>query len=159
MASATFVPGTNSANDDQGHGTHVAGTILARQNGIGVVGVAPRAHLMRAKVLSRTGSGTDAQVAAGIVWAVNNGARIINLCLGSAASSAVIDRAVAYARSRRVAICAAAGNESTPTRCAPVIFPARNPLCIAVAATDERNRKAVFSCCTSSMLEGDMPLC
>jgi len=57
IASATFVPGTTSADDDHGHGTHVSGTVLARKNGIGVIGVAPKALLMRAKVLSRTGSG------------------------------------------------------------------------------------------------------
>ncbi len=146
-ASATFVPGTNSADDDQGHGTHVAGTILARRNGLGVIGVAPRAQLLRAKVLDRTGRGSDTQVAAGIVWAVNNGARIINLSLGSTAASTVIARALVFARSRGVTICAAAGNDSTPTFCAPLIFPARHPLCIAVAATDRNNRKATFSCC------------
>ena len=146
VASATFVPGSTSANDDNGHGTHVAGTIAALDNATGVVGVAPRALLLRAKVLNRNGSGSDTQVAAGIVWAVNNGARIINLSLGGG-FSAVIQRALSFARQRRVAICAAAGNNSTPTQCAPLIYPARDPLCIAVAATDAGNRKAAFSCC------------
>jgi subtilisin family serine protease len=146
VASATFVPGSTSANDDNGHGTHVAGTIAALYNATGVVGTAPRALLLRAKVLDRNGSGSDTQVAAGIVWAANNGARIINLSLGGGFSTA-IQRALVFARSRRVAICAAAGNNSTPTSCAPVIYPARDPLCIAVAATDAANRKAVFSCC------------
>jgi subtilisin family serine protease len=146
VASATFVPGSTSANDDNGHGTHVAGTIAALDNATGVVGVAPRATLLRAKVLDRSGSGSDTQVAAGIVWAANNGARIINLSLGGGFSTA-IQRALVFARGRRAAICAAAGNNSTPTRCAPAIYPARDPLCIAVAAIDAANRKAVFSCC------------
>jgi subtilisin len=146
VASATFVPGSTSANDDNGHGTHVAGTIAALDNATGVVGIAPRALLLRAKVLNRNGSGSDTQVAAGIVWAANNGARIINLSLGGS-FSAVTQRALSFARQRRVAICAAAGNNSTPTRCAPIIYPARDPLCIAVAATDAGNRKAAFSCC------------
>lgn len=143
VASATFVPGTTSADDDHSHGTHVAGTILARRNGIGVVGVAPQAQLMRAKVLSRTGFGEDAWIAAGIVWAANNGARIINLSLGSPDTSSVMDRAVTYARSRGVAICAAAGNSF----CQPVLHPAANPLCMAIAATDQSNRRASFSNC------------
>jgi subtilisin len=84
------------------------------------------------------------------VWAANHGARIINLSLGGG-FSATIQRALIFARSRRVAICAAAGNNSTPTTCAPVIYPARDPLCIAVAATDPANRKAVFSCCGAEL--------
>ena len=150
VASATFVPGSTSANDDNGHGTHVAGTIAALDNAAGVVGVAPRALLLRAKVLDRNGSGSDTQVAAGIVWAANSGARVINLSLGGGFSTA-IQRALAFARSRRAAICAAAGNNSTPTSCAPVIYPARDPLCIAVAATDTANHKAVFSCCGAEL--------
>jgi subtilisin len=150
LASATFVPGSTSANDNNGHGTHVAGTVAALYNTTGVVGVAPRAQLLRAKVLDRNGTGSDAQVAAGFVWAANHGARIINLSLGGG-FSATIQRALIFARSRRVAICAAAGNNSTPTTCAPVIYPARDPLCIAVAATDPANRKAVFSCCGAEL--------
>ncbi|MBI2761935.1 MAG: S8 family peptidase [Chloroflexi bacterium] len=142
VAGATFVPGSISANDDNGHGTHMAGTILARRNGIGVVGVAPKASLLRAKVLDRTGRGTDIQVAAGIVWAANQGADIINLSLGGSFSP-VVQRALAYARSRRVTLCAAAGNDF----CRPVLYPARDPLCIAVAATDPTNGRTQFSNC------------
>jgi subtilisin len=139
-ASATFVPGSMSANDDNGHGTHIAGTILARRNGIGVIGVAPKATLLRAKVLDRTGCGTDTQVAAGIVWAANQGANLITLSLGGGFSLAV-QRALAYARSRRVTICAAAGNDYG----APVLYPARDPLCIAAAALDQADQHPPFS--------------
>jgi subtilisin family serine protease len=142
VASATFVPGTTSANDDNDHGTHVAGTILARRNRIGVVGVAPRALLMRAKVLNRIGSGLDTWIAAGIVWAANHGARIINLSLGARARSEVIERAIHYATIvRKALVVAAAGNDFG----GPVLYPARNPLCVAVAATDQNNRRATFS--------------
>ena len=152
VAGATFVPGTTSPNDDHGHGTHVAGTIAALRNGRGLIGVAPRAQLLAAKVLDRLGSGRDTWVAAGIVWAANNGARIINLSLGSAAFSTAIQRALVYARSRRVAICAAAGNSSTPTSCvAPPGYPGRDPLCICIAATDQMNRKAPFSQCGAEL--------
>lgn len=142
VASATFVPGTTSANDDNDHGTHVAGTILARRNHIGVVGVAPRALLMRAKVLNRAGSGLDSWIAAGIVWAANQGARIINLSLGARTRSEVIERAIHYATIvRKALVVAAAGNDFG----GPVLYPARNPLCVAVAATDQNNRRATFS--------------
>lgn len=145
-ASATFVPGTLSANDDQGHGTHVAGTIAARRNGQGITGVAPRATLMRAKVLDRNGFGLSTWVASGIVWAANNGARIINLGLGGAFSTA-IQRALVFARQRHVALCAAAGNPSSPTIGRPLSYPASDPLCIGVAAIDQSSRKATFSAC------------
>lgn len=140
VASATFVPGSISANDDNGHGTQIAGTILARRNGVGVIGVAPRAALLRAKVLDRTGHGCDTQVAAGIVWAANQGADVINLGLGGGFSLAV-QRAIAYARSRKVTICAPAGNDYGNQ----ILYPARDPLCIAVAATDQSNHHAPFS--------------
>jgi subtilisin len=146
VASATFVPGTLSANDDQGHGTHVAGTIAARHNGQGVIGVAPRAEVMRAKVLDRDGNGQSSWVAAGIVWAANNGARIINRSL-SGGFSTTIQRALVFARERRVAICAAAGNPSSPTVCQPLGYPGSDPLCMGIAATDQFDHKATFSAC------------
>jgi subtilisin len=142
VAGATFVPGTSSPNDDNDHGTHVAGTILARRNRVGVVGVAPRALLMRTKVLNHAGSGLDSWIAAGIVWAANHGARVINLSLGAHNRSDVIERAIHYATIvRKALVVAAAGNNFG----GPVLYPARNPLCMAVAATDQNNRRAAFS--------------
>jgi subtilisin family serine protease len=151
VGGASFVPGVGSWHDDNGHGTHVAGTIAARRNGRGVIGVAPRCDLLAVKVLSRSGSGSDTSVANGIVWAANNGARVINLSLGSSAASEPIRRALVYARSRKVAVCAAAGNESDATTCRPVGYPARDPLCIAVGATTQTNGKAPFSCCGAEL--------
>jgi subtilisin len=141
LAGATFVPGTNSWHDDQGHGTHCAGTVAALRNGRGVIGVAPRADLLAAKVLDSTGRGADTWIAAGIVWAVNNGADIISLSLGMAGFSLAIRRALTFARLRKVTICAAAGNDYG----GPVIYPAADPICIAVASTDSANRRSPFS--------------
>jgi subtilisin family serine protease len=118
VASATFVPGTNSANDDHEHRTH-----------------------MRMKCLDRTGDGEDSWVAADVVWAVNNGAHIINLSVGSPTPSLVIDRALAFARAQGVLICAAAGNNYG----AAVEHPAQSPLAIAVTAVDDDNRAAAFN--------------
>ena len=140
---ATFVPGSISFTDDHGHGTHVAGTIAARRgNGLGVVGVAPEARLMAVKVLARDGYSRGDSVALGITWAANNGAQVINLSLGSGQASDSLRRAVIYARSRQVIVCAAAGNDYG----GPVSYPAAfNDACIAVAATDRSNRRATFS--------------
>ncbi|WP_158243687.1 S8 family peptidase [Sinorhizobium medicae] len=140
---ATLIPGSNSYNDDHGHGTHVAGTIAAlKENSRGVVGVAPGARLLAVKVLARDGFSRGDSVAHGVTWAANNGARVINLSLGSRADSDSLRRAVVYARSRNVIICAAAGNDYG----APVSYPAAfDDACIAVAATDRANRRAPFS--------------
>jgi subtilisin family serine protease len=75
-----------SAQDDQGHGTHVSGIAAAlRDNGKGVAGVAPDAQLVVAKVLSATGTGSGSDVVAGIKWVVDHGAKIVNLSLGDPA--------------------------------------------------------------------------
>jgi subtilisin family serine protease len=141
LAGKTFVPGTVSFNDENGHGTHVSGTIAARRNGQGVIGVAPQANLLAAKVLDHNGQGRFEWIAAGIVWAANNGANVINMSLGGPTFSAVIQRALAYARLRKVTICVAAGNSGSPG----LLYPGRDPLCICVAATDRNNHRAPFS--------------
>src|SRR2546425_149578 len=79
---ANFVVSTAPAIDDYGHGTHVAGIIGARDNGLGFIGVAPEVQLYAVKVLNSTGSGSWSAVAAGIDWAVRNGMRVINMSLG-----------------------------------------------------------------------------
>lgn len=74
---------TGNAQDDNGHGTHVAGIIAAdTNNGTGIAGVAPDAKLVVAKALDSTGAGADADVEAGIEWVVNHGAQVVNLSLG-----------------------------------------------------------------------------
>src|SRR5262249_62297623 len=90
-------PPAPAARND--HGTHTAGTIAARQNNLGVIGVAPDCRLLIGKVLGDDGSGSSANVAAGIDWAADSGADIISMSLGSPdpddALLAAIERAVA----------------------------------------------------------------
>ena len=75
-----------SAQDDQGHGTHVSGIAAAYKDNVkGVAGVAPDAELVVAKVLTATGAGTSEDVIAGIKWVVDHGARVVNLSLGDPA--------------------------------------------------------------------------
>lgn len=115
--SVTFIDGTTDGEDDAGHGTHVAGTIAAVQdNGIGVVGVAPGANLMAVKVLDSSGSGSWSSVAAGITWATDNGADVINLSLGGTLGSATLEAAVHYAFDHGVFVAVAAGNEGKAAR-------------------------------------------
>jgi serine protease len=107
---ASFVSGEPTARDEHGHGTHVAGTIAqATDNGVGVAGVAPQATILPVKVLSARGSGSSASIAAGIDWAVDQGADVINMSLGGS-YSAVIHQAVRKARSQGVLVVAAVGN-------------------------------------------------
>lgn len=110
LEGATFVPGTSSAADDQGHGTHVAGTIAqTTNNGKGAAGVAPEATILPVKVLSRFGFGNSSWIAAGIDYAADEGADVINLSLGGGYSS-VIHNAIKKARKKGVIVVAAAGN-------------------------------------------------
>ena len=142
-----LLPGWNvlarseDAADDNGHGTHVAGTVAeVGGNGLAESGVAPEASILPVKVLDATGAGSDADVAAGIVWAADHGARIINLSLGGSQPSTVLADGVAYARSRGVLIVAAAGNDG-----GAVGVPARLAGVIAVGAVDSTRVRAPFS--------------
>ena len=101
---------SNSIYDKVGHGTHVAGTIAARQDGRGVVGWAPKCSLGVCKVLGDDSSGGDAGIAAGIRYAADNGAHIINLSLGGGFSRAVHEACLDAIQAGVFVICAA-GNE------------------------------------------------
>jgi serine protease len=117
MGNTRFEPGYDfinqdtHANDDEGHGTHVAGTIAqSTNNGQGVSGVAFGATLMPVKVLDERGQGSYDMVAKGIFYATNRGARVINLSLSGRGGSSALAEAVDYAASKGVLIVSAAGN-------------------------------------------------
>lgn len=136
-----FVDDNAHANDDQGHGTHVAGTIAqSTNNGIGVAGLAFGASLMPVKVLNSMGWGTTVDVADGIRWAADHGAHVINLSLGSPQSSMILQRAINHAVDRGVVVVAAAGNTG-----GRVQFPGASDGVIGVSATDSDDRIARFS--------------
>jgi subtilisin len=96
--------------DDHGHGTHVAGIIAARDNGFGVIGVAPEATLYAVKVLDANGFGSFSAVASGIVWATRNGMDVINMSLGGGGFSQAVADAVEAAWADGVLVVSAAGN-------------------------------------------------
>ncbi len=130
------------ATDPNGHGTHVAGIAAAgAQDGVGIVGVAPFARILPVRVLDSTGSGSSSAVAAGITWAVDNGAEVINLSLGGSYSGAIAT-AVDYAESRGVVVVAAAGNTGATDS---VMYPAALATVIAVASHDADGSLSPFS--------------
>jgi len=110
--SKTFVS-SKSADDDNGHGSHVAGTIAAKNNTVGVVGVAPGAKLVAVKVLTRSGSGTTSGVVAGIDYVAANAKSgdVANMSLGGGVST-TLDNAVINTASKGIRFALAAGNES-----------------------------------------------
>jgi subtilisin family serine protease len=140
----------NTTEAPSPHGTHVAGIAAAvTDNGIGIAGVAPAAKLMPVKVLTDEG-GTFEEVAAGIRWAADNGADVINLSLGALPGVqalplvGVLDdakRAINYAVSKGVVVVAAAGNDFLSI-CGE---PAFNPNALCVAATDRLEGRASYS--------------
>ena len=128
--------------DRAGHGTHVAGTIAARKNDLGVVGVAPECRLLIGKVLGDDGSGTSASVAAGIDWASDAGAHVISMSLGSPVSSSDIYAAILRAvQQGRFVICAA-GNDGRPNS---VNYPGRWNETVAVGAVNANGELSRFS--------------
>jgi len=138
---ANFVKKGAPPSDDQGHGTHVAGTIAqSTNNGVGVAGLAFHARLMPVKVLSADGWGTTPGVAAGVRWAADNGADVINLSLGSPRKSKVLQEAIDHARSKGVVVVAAAGNNA-----GKVGYPGACEGVIGVSAVDEQGELAWFS--------------
>jgi serine protease len=126
-----FVNNSVHADDEMGHGTHVAGTIAqSTNNGLGVAGIAYQATIMPIKVLDSQGNGSYDQVIQGITYAADHGARVINLSLGGRGPSQSLKEAVDYAVSKGAVVVAAAGNDSATS----IDYPAAYDNAIAVGA-------------------------
>jgi hypothetical protein len=117
-----FVNQDNRPEDLNGHGTHVAGIIAALRNGIGVTGVAPLVKVMPVQVLSANGNGSSFDIDRGIRYAVDNGARIINISIGGNFNNQAVIDAISYARSKGVLIVAGAGNDTANAPTFPAIY-------------------------------------
>lgn len=143
-------PGT-SAEDSNGHGTHVAGIIAAvAGNKKGIAGLARQAKILPVRVLDSSGSGDTAAVARGIVWAADHGAQVINLSLGSSWSDSAGRAAVDYAQSKNVVVVAAAGNDGCGFLLgSPTAYPAAYPGVVGVGAIDSDGSTASYSSCGS----------
>lgn len=138
----SFVNSSTDTNDDNGHGTHVAGIISgSSNNGVGIASIGFKGPLLPVKVLDATGAGTYGDVASGIIYATDNGAKIINLSLGGPSSSRTLQDAINYALSRGVVVVAAAGNNGNNSP----VYPAAYPGVVAVTATDQNDNLSSFS--------------
>jgi subtilisin family serine protease len=126
---------------DAFHGTHVAGIVAAsRNNSEGIAGLS-LVQLLSVRVLNDSGSGSEEDVASGIAWAADHGARVINLSLGSPWPSDAVEAACEYAQQLGVTIAAASGNDGRKE----ILYPAAYSECVAVGATDPDSKLAEFS--------------
>ncbi|MER5257118.1 S8 family peptidase [Streptomyces sp. NPDC002855] len=142
-----FVDGDDEPKDMNGHGTHVSGIAAAHtDNGVGIAGGAPGAKIMPVRVLGAGGTGDNADITKGIVWAADHGADVINLSLGESGLMArllkggVLNQAIAHAHDKGAVVVAAAGNEGTALQPYKVDTPV-----LVVGASDQDGKPADFS--------------
>lgn len=133
---------TTSYNDDNGHGTHVAGSIGAKRDGKGLVGVAPDADLYAVKVMDQDGSGYLIDILEGLDWSIANKMDVVNMSLGTSADSKAFGDMVAKAQNNGIVLVAANGNDGVGT---PVNYPAKYNEVIAVSAVDQSLKIGSFS--------------
>jgi subtilisin family serine protease len=138
-----FVQNNNNPFDLVGHGTHVAGLIAARwNNGRGIAGINRGALIMPLKVLNELGQGWGSDIARAVAYAVDNGARIINISAEHKGQTKFLERALAYAEKKGVLVVVSAGNEAADTR---GVEPSNQPGALVVAATLPNDKRAGFS--------------
>lgn len=140
----SFVDYTTSYQDDNGHGTHVAGIIRASDNGFGIKGVASEVDLYAVKSINQNGSAYLSSIIAGIDWAITNKMDIINLSLSTQSDSISFQNILDKAFEQGILIVAASGNDGTGSG-DTVDYPARYSSVIGVGAIDQQNRLASFS--------------
>jgi len=137
---------SRSADDDNGHGTHVAGIVAAANNSIGVVGMAPGASLYAVKVLDRNGSGWTSDIIEGIQWCIDNNIKVINMSFGyhpKYGANETLHDVIKTAHGSGIVMVAAAGNNGPEEN--SVNYPARFDEVIAVSATDRYDNFAYWS--------------
>ncbi len=148
-----LVPGINMMypglppQDDNGHGSHVAGiAAAASNNGTGVAGISWGAKILPVKVLDAFGMGSVADLAQGIIWAADHGARVMNISSGTPELSQTLEDAVNYAHDTKgILIVSSVGNDGGFGGFNPTYYPASFPNVVGVAATDSNDRRATFS--------------
>jgi len=138
-----FVSPGKPPMDRNGHGTHVAGTIAASDNNLGMVGIAPKAKIVPIKSLDDRGSGSIANVYKGIEWAIQKNVDIITMSLGSSMGDANLQGAINKAFSKNILVFCAAGNAGPST---PIMYPAKYPQTISIGAIDSNMNRTSFTC-------------
>lgn len=145
IAARSFISGEDSRDPVSNHGTHVAGTVLCRRDSNGnSIGLAPDANLTVGKVLSNRGSGGSNGIAAGIRWAADAGAHVINMSLGGGSSHAGTNEAIDYAWSKGCIVVAAAGNSGF-NNANTIGWPAKYEGCLCIGAYQQNGTIANFS--------------
>jgi hypothetical protein len=147
------IPDADSAGSPNDHGTHVAGIAAAAVNGVGIAGAAPDSGIMAVKVSYGSAMLPMSAIYSGIVYAVENGADVVNLSLGSAVGTprsavALLEQAIALAATRNVVVVAAAGNAGADVSTAPTYpagFSQFYPNVVSVGATTNTDTRASFS--------------
>jgi subtilisin family serine protease len=145
LPGADLVTGAGDAGADPlGHGTHVAGVIAALTgNDLGISSIAPDAKILPVRIVDANGNGFLSTAAAGVVYATDHGADVINMSIAARGSAIDMTDAIAYARSKGVVVIAAAGNDRGVG--SPASYPAAEPGVIAVAATGADDAVAGYS--------------
>lgn len=142
VAGYDFIENDNHPNDQNGHGTHVAGTVAqATDNSTGVAGVAFDCNLMPVRITDRVGFSSDVLIANGLTWAADNGADVVNISVGGPTGSSTMQDAVTYAYDAGVVIVCSAGNSGSGS----VGYPAAYEECISVAACDYNDALSYYS--------------
>ena len=130
-------------SDDNGHGTHVSGTIAAEDHGLGMVGVAPLAKIIPIKALDKQGSGNNSNISKAIIWAADNKCDFIGMSLGCERGSLDMNKAIDYAVKKGVIIFCAAGNSGESHS---IMYPANNEQTISIGAIDKNLNRTNFTC-------------
>ncbi|NBW16980.1 MAG: serine protease [Caulobacteraceae bacterium] len=143
-----LLPGKNfiddsSPQDDNGHGSHVCGTIAAENNSLGMVGVAPRAKIIPVKALGKKGQGTLDSIIKAIIWSADQKVDFITMSLGGSVDVPQLSQAIDYANSKGCIVFAAAGNSGENS---DLCYPAKYKNVISTGAIDENFERTKFSC-------------
>lgn len=138
-----FVDQNKDPIDDNGHGTHVSSTIAAIDNGIGMVGVAPRSKIIPVKALDSEGQGNLKTLVEAILWASESTADFITMSLGATTNSPEIQKAIDYGSKKGKVFFCAAGNEGENSA---ICYPAACSNTIAIGAIDSKLQRTKFTC-------------
>lgn len=142
VAGYNTISDSTNTEDDHGHGTHAAGIAAGKTgNGVGISGVSGNSQIMPIKAMGATGSGFTSDISEGVVWAVDHGAKVINMSLGTTSYSQVLQDAINYAYNQGAIVIAAAGNSNVSTN----HYPAAMDHVVGVSATTTTDTKASFS--------------
>jgi subtilisin family serine protease len=143
-----FVEPNEPPIDRVGHGTHVASTIAGVNNGLGMVGVAPKTKIMPVKALGDDGSGNISDISQAIRWAADQHVDFITMSLGSPGTSRILENAIKYAYDKGCVIFCAAGNSGEDS---DVMYPAAYDTVIAIGAIDQNLERTSFTCSGPSL--------